>query len=96
MAKATKTLYVAPDVDRVMRAGAARLQEARKQDQTATLTSIVSNRELNVREALGKRGIRLMKRRSYTERTGDKYWVMIGIPLTLSEIEARLIKGDFG
>jgi hypothetical protein len=67
----TKKLYVNGDLDQVIRAGAARLSAAQKQTPNATLQSIISNHETVVRERLAMRGIRLMKRRSYTEKAGD-------------------------
>jgi hypothetical protein len=45
-------------------------------------------REQRVRNALATRGWKIMRRRKPTSARPDQFWLMLGQPLTLEQIEA--------
>jgi hypothetical protein len=53
-----------------------------RQDQLLDRSSKANGREIGVRAHMARRGYRLMHRRN------GQYWVMLGAPMTLDEIEA--------
>ena len=71
------------DLDTIITLGAERLE--------AALNHVPTAHEDAVRERLALQGIRIMKRRAYTEKNGDTYWVMSGTPLTLHQIDTKML-----